>query len=73
MKLESHDTLTMQLSSQDDMSLNIAVPKLIRGTSNYEELNNKPQIESIELIGNKTFPELGISPIDVDDLIDILN
>lgn len=30
------------------------------GSTNYEELTNKPQINNIELIGNKTFEELGI-------------
>ena len=30
------------------------------GTTNYEELENKPQINSIELSGNKTLEELGI-------------
>ena len=30
------------------------------GTTNYEELENKPQINSIELNGNKTLEELGI-------------
>ena len=33
---------------------------------------NKPKIESHELIGNKTFGELGISSIEADDLLNIL-
>ena len=32
------------------------------GTSDYTQLTNKPQIESIELIGNKTLADLGIQP-----------
>ena len=28
--------------------------------SNYEKLNKKPQINGVELIGNKTFEELGM-------------
>ena len=31
-----------------------------KGTSNYPALTNKPQINNVELIGNKTFEELGI-------------
>ena len=54
------------------MSLNLTAPRSVEGTKDYEKLKNKPQIESVELIGNKTFPELGISPIDADDLIEIL-
>lgn len=30
------------------------------GTSNYEDLTNKPQINNVELVGNKTLEELGI-------------
>lgn len=32
------------------------------GTSNYNELINKPQINNIALIGNKTLDDLGIQP-----------
>ena len=32
------------------------------GTSDYNELTNKPQINNIELIGNKTLDDLGIQP-----------
>ena len=32
------------------------------GTSDYDELINKPQINNIELMGNKTLDELGIQP-----------
>lgn len=35
----------------------------INNTSDYELLNNKPQIESVELQGNKTFNDLGLSNI----------
>lgn len=30
--------------------------------TNYEELNNKPKINGVELTGNKTLDELGIQP-----------
>lgn len=42
------------------------------GTTNYERLRNKPSIESVELIGNKDFEELGLIPLDADDLLEIL-
>lgn len=31
---------------------------------NYNNLKNKPSIEDVELIGNKTFEELGLAEID---------
>lgn len=31
------------------------------GTSDYEALDNKPQVNGVELIGDKTLAELGIA------------
>lgn len=42
------------------------------GTKDYEELKNKPQIESVELVGNKTFEELGLESIDNEELMSLL-
>lgn len=33
------------------------------GTANYNDLTNKPQINSVELVGNKTLNDLGIQPV----------
>lgn len=33
------------------------------GSSNYEELENKPQINNVELIGNKSLADLGIKQV----------
>ena len=35
----------------------------VNNTSNYNLLQNKPQIESVELLGNKSFNDLGLSNI----------
>ena len=37
------------------------------GTTNYNDLTNKPQINSIELIGNKSLNDLGIQPVITND------
>ena len=39
---------------------------------NYNDADNLPSIENVVLKGNKTISDLGISPIDTDDLIAIL-
>lgn len=31
--------------------------------SNYEKLNKKPKINGVELVGNKTFEELGLDKV----------
>lgn len=42
------------------------------GTKDYNKLINKPQIESVELIGDKTFEELGLYSMDATDILSIL-
>ena len=39
-----------------------------RNIISYEELIDKPSIESVELSNNKDFPDLGLTRIDYDDL-----
>ena len=41
------------------------------GLINYEEIDKKPSIESVELIGNKTFEDLGITIISEDEIDNI--
>lgn len=42
------------------------------GTRDYNKLLNKPQIESVELVGNKTFSDLGLETLDAIDILSIL-
>lgn len=39
------------------------------GTRNYEKLNNKPSINDVELIGNKTLTELGLASEETDPTV----
>ena len=39
------------------------------GTSDYERLINKPKIEGVELIGDKTFDELGLEECSNEDIL----
>lgn len=38
------------------------------GTNDYEKLKNKPQINGVELIKNKSFDDLGMSSITNQEL-----
>lgn len=44
----------------------------VLNTGNYEDLYNKPRIEDVELIGNKTFKQLGMEAASVPDIERIL-
>lgn len=37
----------------------------------FEKLTNKPKIESVELIGNKTFEDLGLEECSEEDILAI--
>lgn len=50
-------------SNQIRATAQIATKVQVTNTSNYELLQNKPQIENVELIGNKSFNDLGLSKI----------
>lgn len=50
----------LQFSSQQPFSLEMQEPVRTAGATNYEQLNNKPQINGVELSGNKTTEQLGI-------------
>ena len=54
--------LGIQTPRAVDFGLGVGV--YTTGTSDYEELENKPQINSVELVGNKSWQELGM-PTDV--------
>ena len=46
--------------------------ELSGGTNDYEKLKNKPQINGVELIHNKSFSDLGMDIISNQELEDML-
>lgn len=42
-------------------------------TNDYEKLKNKPSINEVELSGDKSFEELGISPLSNLEIMQIIN
>ena len=41
--------------------------------SNYDKLTNKPAINDVELVGNKSFDDLGVSSLTNLEIQEILN
>lgn len=69
----STDTLQGVLSNRSNsLTGSISNKGIVGGTKNYEELYNKPSIETVVLIGDKSFEDLGLIPLDADDLLEIL-
>lgn len=44
-----------------------------KGIADYGELNNKPSINDVELSGDKSLEELGISPLSDSEIMEIIN
>ena len=64
---ENHLILTLSDSTIIDAG------EIINDVTNYEDLNNKPKINGIELIGNKLTSDLGIAiPTVTNDLTNVL-
>ena len=40
--------------------------------NDYEKLKNKPSINGVELIKNKSFEELGVSPMTNSEILEII-
>ena len=40
--------------------------------NDYEKLKNKPSINGVELIKNKSFDELGVSPMTNSEILEII-
>lgn len=70
--LSATGTLTGNLSSPLALSGRLTIPKEIKRSNNYEELQNLPQIEGVTLIGNKSFAQLNMSRITNSELEELL-
>lgn len=44
-----------------------------KGIADYDKLNNKPSINDVELSGDKSLDELGISPLSDSEILGIIN
>lgn len=47
--------------------------QIVKYGDNYLDLKNKPQIENIELKGNKTLKDLGMNEISNQEILEITN
>lgn len=63
-------TVTAEAASKRSLAVDLARPTAITGTSDYNELENRPQINGVLLAGNKSLADLGINiPDSTSDLI----
>lgn len=70
--LSTTGTLAGGISSPPTLSGGLTLPTMIERASDYEELQNLPQIEGVTLIGNKTFTQLHMSQLSNLELENLL-
>lgn len=70
-RLQADGTLRGRLSSGGTLSGGLS-QTIISYSQDYNDLYNKPQINEVELIGNKTFDDLGMSAMSNLDIWEII-
>ena len=73
--IDGEVNLDQLIDGETDLSSQVEgeMMQVLRYTSDdYERLAHKPSIESVTLIGDKSFEDLGLSSIPADELINIL-
>lgn len=67
--VESESELGLGIEAESELSLGV---ERSVGITNYDALTNKPLIEDVPLVGNKTFKQLGLeamTPQEIDQMI----
>lgn len=54
---------TVDLNTASNPSISLSMGRGGQGTSNYEALTNKPSIEGVVLIGDKSLTDFGEKPL----------
>lgn len=72
--LRVDDVLDVNFDLSDDPMLNLDVNESVTvGSSDYNKLKNKPRINSVELVGDKSFDDLGMNTISNIELEEIFS
>ena len=66
-----NDAVTLGLDSGDNAALNVGSTTVV-SVNDYNDLRNKPSIEGVELIGDKSFEELNLQRLTNAELENML-
>ena len=70
----NEDVLDVSVEQEEKIDIEIQNSDMIPTgtTSDYSKLVNKPQVEGVELINNRTFKDLGLSSLTNSELENLL-
>ena len=66
-----NDVVTLGLDSGDNAALNVGSTTVV-SVNDYNDLRNKPSIEGVELVGDKSFEELNLQRLTNTELENML-
>lgn len=66
-----NDAVTLGLDSGDNAALNVGSTTVV-SVNDYNDLRNKPRIEGVELIGDKSFEKLNLQRLTNTELENML-
>ena len=69
--IAENDAVTLGLDSGDNAALNVGSTTVVT-VNDYNDLRNKPSIEGVELIGDKSFEELNLQRLTNTELENML-
>lgn len=58
------------ITSKQSLNGELTAPKSV-GISDYEDLTNKPSIENVTLVGDKSFEDLGFYEASNQDILNL--
>lgn len=65
------ENLSASMHDSDSLGAQFGSTQFVH-TDDYNDLVNKPQIENVTLVGNKTMKQLGVDTLSVQDIEKIL-
>lgn len=72
LKVSEDEPVKLTPEEQEEATLKVAELLIFNQNTDYRKLDNKPQINSVELIDNKSFEDLGLHRITNSDIERIL-
>lgn len=71
-EIDNESSITTDIQTSDG-EINTDIELSASGTNDYNDLINKPSIEGVELVGDKTLEELGVEALTPQEIDAIIN
>ena len=71
-EIDNESSIDTDIQTSDG-EIDTDIKILTGGTNDYNDLINKPSIEGVELIGDKTLEELGVEALTPQEIDAIIN